>query len=132
MQTVSQEHPLLSVDELSVEFRTRHGVVTALHDVSLQVAKGEVLGVVGESGSGKSVTAYTVLGLLDAAGRSGHAGHAFELDVRAAEREQDGEDVVAGRIDVEDDPVRLHAHTCLLLISERLSAVSRMIFGRCR
>ncbi|MFN3985491.1 MAG: dipeptide ABC transporter ATP-binding protein [Rhodocyclaceae bacterium] len=70
MHTAPHEHPLLSVDELSVEFRTRHGVVTALHDVSLQVAKGEVLGVVGESGSGKSVTAYTVLGLLDAAGRA--------------------------------------------------------------
>ncbi len=63
------DHFLLSVDQLSVEFRTRNGVVRALHDVSLQVAKGEVLGVVGESGSGKSVTAYTVLGLLDAAGR---------------------------------------------------------------
>ena len=64
------EHALLNVDRLSVEFRTRNGIVRALHDVSLQVAKGEVLGVVGESGSGKSVTAYTVLGLLDAAGRA--------------------------------------------------------------
>ena len=64
------EHALLNVDRLSVEFRTRNGLVRALHDVSLQVAKGEVLGVVGESGSGKSVTAYTVLGLLDAAGRA--------------------------------------------------------------
>ncbi len=70
MNTHTNDHPLLSVDELSVEFRTRNGVVTALHDVSLQVSKGEVLGVVGESGSGKSVTAYTVLGLLDAAGRA--------------------------------------------------------------
>lgn len=64
------DRALLSVDQLSVEFRTRHGVVRALHEVSLNVAKGEVLGVVGESGSGKSVTAYTVLGLLDAAGRA--------------------------------------------------------------
>ena len=70
MNAHTSEHPLLSVDELSVEFRTRNGVVTALHDVSLKVGKGEVLGVVGESGSGKSVTAYTVLGLLDAAGRA--------------------------------------------------------------
>jgi len=62
-------HPILSVEGLSVEFRTRNGTVRALDDVSLQVAKGEVLGIVGESGSGKSVTAYTVIGLLDAAGR---------------------------------------------------------------
>lgn len=78
MNTHTNEHPLLSVDELSVEFRTRNGVVTALHDVSLHVAKGEVLGVVGESGSGKSVTAYTVLGLLDAAGRAAGGSARFD------------------------------------------------------
>lgn len=58
----------LSVEQLSVEFKTRNGRVRALDDVSLTLAKGEVLGVVGESGSGKSVTAYTLMGLLDAAG----------------------------------------------------------------
>jgi peptide/nickel transport system ATP-binding protein len=41
--------------------------VRALEGVDLQVFKGETVGVVGESGSGKSVTAYTILGLLDAA-----------------------------------------------------------------
>jgi peptide/nickel transport system ATP-binding protein len=58
----------LDVDQLSVEFRTRNGIVEALKKVSLYVDKGEVLGVVGESGSGKSVSAYTVIGLLDRAG----------------------------------------------------------------
>ncbi len=58
----------LNVDDLSVEFRTRNGIVQALDKVSMHVDKGEVLGVVGESGSGKSVTAYTVIGLLDEAG----------------------------------------------------------------
>ncbi|WP_340119220.1 ABC transporter ATP-binding protein [Pelagibius sp. 7325] len=62
-------HPILSVDGLSVDFRTRNGTVKALDAVSLSVAKGEVLGIVGESGSGKSVTAYTVIGLLDTAGK---------------------------------------------------------------
>ena len=56
----------LAVDRLSVEFRTRNGRVRALDQVSLQLAKGETLGIVGESGSGKSVTAYTIIGLLDA------------------------------------------------------------------
>ena len=49
-------------------FILRNGVVRAIEDVTLQLAKGEVLGIVGESGSGKSVTAYSVIGLLDDAG----------------------------------------------------------------
>jgi peptide/nickel transport system ATP-binding protein len=57
----------LEIDNLSVEFRTRHGVVRALESVTLSVARGEIVGVVGESGSGKSVTAYTVMGLNDEA-----------------------------------------------------------------
>jgi peptide/nickel transport system ATP-binding protein len=57
----------LEIDNLSVEFRTRHGVVQALEGVTLSVARGEIVGVVGESGSGKSVTAYTVMGLNDEA-----------------------------------------------------------------
>ena len=59
----------LSVAALSLVFRTRHGTVQALEDVSLSVERGEIVGVVGESGSGKSVMAYTVMGLHDPAAR---------------------------------------------------------------
>ncbi len=58
---------LLAIEELSLVFRTRHGTVRALEDVSLTVDRGEIVGVVGESGSGKSVMAYAALGLQDAA-----------------------------------------------------------------
>jgi peptide/nickel transport system ATP-binding protein len=61
--------PQLSVDGLSLVFKTRHGTVKALEDVSLTVRRGEIVGVVGESGSGKSVMAYTVMGLHDPAAR---------------------------------------------------------------
>jgi len=61
--------PLLEVDRLRVEFPTRHGTLTAVHDVSFAIAPGEVLGVVGESGAGKSVTGAAVIGLLDPPGR---------------------------------------------------------------
>ncbi len=61
--------PALQVEHLSVEFRTRSGVVKALDNVSFAVGKGETLALVGESGSGKSVTAYAIMGILDPAGR---------------------------------------------------------------
>ncbi|WP_424533256.1 dipeptide ABC transporter ATP-binding protein [Sphaerisporangium viridialbum] len=55
--------PLVEIAGLSVDFTTRHGVVHAVHDVSLSVRAGECVALVGESGSGKSVTARTLLGL---------------------------------------------------------------------
>jgi peptide/nickel transport system ATP-binding protein len=63
------EPALLSIDRLSVSFRTRSGVVKALDRVSFDVRPGEIVGVVGESGSGKSVTAFAVMGILDPAAR---------------------------------------------------------------
>ncbi|HEX2130239.1 MAG TPA: ABC transporter ATP-binding protein [Actinophytocola sp.] len=57
--------PLLEVDKLSVEFRTRDGVAKAVREVSWSVNPGETLGLIGESGCGKSATAQAVLGIVD-------------------------------------------------------------------
>jgi peptide/nickel transport system ATP-binding protein len=61
--------PLLSVAGLSTHFDTRAGIAKAVDDVSFTLGRGEVLGLVGESGSGKSMTAYSILGLVDPPGR---------------------------------------------------------------
>jgi ABC-type dipeptide/oligopeptide/nickel transport system, ATPase component len=66
--------PLLSVEDLSVEFRTRDGLVKALDRVSFDIHRGETVGVVGESGSGKSVTAFAIMRILDPAARITGAG----------------------------------------------------------
>jgi len=61
--------PLLSVSGLTVEFPTRHRLLTAVQDISFSIAPGEVLGVVGESGAGKSQTGAAIIGLIDPPGR---------------------------------------------------------------
>lgn len=60
---------VLRVEDLSVAFHTRGGVVRALDRVGFAVEAGQIMALVGESGSGKSVTAYAIMGLLEAAGR---------------------------------------------------------------
>ncbi len=55
--------PLLTVDNLTLRFRTDEGLVTAVDDVSFSLQPGEVMGLVGESGSGKSVTAKSLMQL---------------------------------------------------------------------
>ncbi|MDN3988734.1 ABC transporter ATP-binding protein [Zwartia vadi] len=60
---------LLTVKGLRTEFLTRDGILPAVADVSLELKRGEVLGLVGESGSGKSVTGFSIMGLVDAPGK---------------------------------------------------------------
>jgi len=61
--------PILEVQDLSTSFFTPHGEFRAADRVSFVVRRGEVLGVVGESGSGKTVTALSLLRLVDPPGR---------------------------------------------------------------
>jgi len=61
--------PLLDIEDVTIEFSTRRGIVRAVEKVSFSVAKGETLALVGESGSGKSVTSYAAMRILDRAGK---------------------------------------------------------------
>jgi peptide/nickel transport system ATP-binding protein len=55
---------LLSVRDLTVKFAMRDRMLTALNQISFDVAKGERLGIVGESGAGKSITGFSLMNLL--------------------------------------------------------------------
>jgi len=73
--------PLLSIEDLTVEFDTEDGVVHAVTGVSYELNAGETLGIVGESGSGKSVSVMSMLGLIPmppgriASGQALYKGH---------------------------------------------------------
>ncbi len=60
--------PLLSVRDLEIRFRMRHGDLTAVNRVSFDLARGDRLGIVGESGAGKSVTGFGILNLVSKPG----------------------------------------------------------------
>jgi ABC-type dipeptide/oligopeptide/nickel transport system ATPase component len=60
--------PVLTVDNLHVDFRGRDGRKQAVSGVSFQIKHGKVLGIIGESGCGKSATCLSILGLLGSEG----------------------------------------------------------------
>jgi len=58
-------HPLLKLDRLSIDFRTKDGPLRVVDDVSLEIRAGEIVCLVGESGSGKTVTSLSIMRLTD-------------------------------------------------------------------
>ena len=73
--------PLLSVENLSVSFGPAHTPLAAVQDLSFDLFAGETLAIVGESGSGKSVTALSILRLIEREGGRLDKGRiAFRLD----------------------------------------------------
>ena len=61
----NNEDYVLSVQDLHTSFFTDSGEVMAVNGVSFNLGRGKILGIVGESGSGKSVTAYSIMQILD-------------------------------------------------------------------
>ncbi len=68
--------PLLEVENLTTQFHTDEGTVSAVDGISYTVDPGEIVGIVGESGSGKSVSVRSVVRLIDSPGRI-EGGHVY-------------------------------------------------------
>ena len=64
----SGEQPVLSVENLQTVFRTGRETIRAVDGISFDIQPGETVGIVGESGSGKSVTARSIVGLIETPG----------------------------------------------------------------
>ncbi len=68
-QDSAGDEPLLKIENLQTHFFLDEGTVQAVNGVTLEIGRGKTLGVVGESGCGKSVTAFSVLRLIDKPGK---------------------------------------------------------------
>ena len=91
--------PLLQVTNLSTHFRTQRGLVVAVNKVSFGLDVGETLGVVGESGCGKSVTALSIMRLInDPPGRIAGGSIRFEGQDLLSLSDQEMQQVRGGRI----------------------------------
>ncbi|MDZ4093650.1 MAG: ATP-binding cassette domain-containing protein, partial [Paracoccaceae bacterium] len=80
---------MLVVENLTVRFPGRHGEFTAIEDVSMTVAAGEIHGLVGESRAGKSTIGAAVIGLLQPPGYVAQGQMRLgDTDLRALSRDQ--------------------------------------------
>ena len=104
---------LLTVKGLRTEFLTRDGVLPAVADVSLELRRGEVLGLVGESGSGKSVTGFSIMGLVDAPGKIARGSIIF-----------DGQELVGA---AEETLRRLRGHRIAMIFQDPMMTLNPVL-----
>ena len=94
-----EDNTILSVKNLTVQFRVRGQTLTALRGVDLELHRGETLAIVGESGSGKSVLTKTLVGMLEANGHIEKGSILFEgQELTCLKRKRDWAQIRGSRI----------------------------------
>ena len=114
--------PLLSVRNLKTYFYQDEGIVSAVDGVSFDVAAGATLGIVGESGCGKSVTARSILRIVDRPGRIIDG----QIHFRRPAKDGHGERVVdLAKLDADGDEMRaIRGAEIALIFQEPMSSFS--------
>src|SRR4051812_31016943 len=84
---------LLEISDLRTFFKTREGEVHAVDGVSFELERGKTLGIVGESGCGKSVTALSIMGLVQPPGRIVDGSIMFDGRELAGRKQKELEDI---------------------------------------
>src|SRR5690606_31270558 len=107
---------VMSVEGLSLDFKLRKGIFHAVRDVSFQIRRGQTLCLVGESGSGKSVTARSLMQIVDSPGRIAQG----RITLRA-----DGREIDIAALDPKGKEVRKRRGAKIgLIFQEPMSALS--------
>ena len=110
---------LLEVKHLHTYFKTRKGTVKAVNDVSYSLEEGKTIGIVGESGSGKSVSAMSILQLLDGNGYIDSGEIIFEEnDLTKIKREELYK--IIGKEKITDQKVRIDKYAHLYVLQDDL------------
>ncbi|WP_207586507.1 oligopeptide/dipeptide ABC transporter ATP-binding protein [Halomontanus rarus] len=115
-ETTGRSEPIITVRNLQTAFFTDKEVIRAVDGVDFDIRPSETVGIVGESGSGKSVTARSIMGLVESPGRvlNGSSIRFQHTEtVREFARRFPGRTVDLGALESEYDPAELFAHNAI-------------------
>lgn len=130
-QKTKVKRPLLKVEGLKTHFFIDGSVVHAVDQVDLEIFRGEVFGLVGESGCGKTVTALSVMGLIDEPGRIVSGDVIFDGISLMALTEDEMNQIRGGRISLifQDPQVRLNP---VFTVGSQLAEIFQVHYGESR
>ncbi len=127
-QNPKEKQPLLKVEGLKTHFFVDGRVVRAVDQVDLEIFRGEIFGLVGESGCGKTVTALSIMGLIDEPGKIIGGDIVFDGISLVALAEDEMNQIRGGRISLifQDPQVRLNP---VFTVGSQLAEIFQVHYG---